>query len=174
MQEFDWAKQFHQIYERGTEAYLAGRRKPADLFNAADTAALKSIGCTPQELFDFIDDLKRRGEPDYDTVLLITAARRDYFITIQNRQHSTKLVDMKTLPAKSDSLAGIPWLPRIIVKARAKLAGEMPAELMYCCGGDVAFLQEHKIHPADFLREVWAAKGDDQRILQYVKEHGAK
>jgi hypothetical protein len=174
MQEFDWTKQFRKIYERGTEAYRAGKRKPSDLFDAADTAGLASIGCSPQELFDFIDDLARRGEPDFETVLLITAARRDYFITIQHRKHSTKLVDMAKLPAKSDDVAGIPWLPRIIVKARAKLAGEMPAELMYCCGGDIMFLKEHKIHPADFLREVWGADGDDKRIIEYVKDHKAR
>ena len=31
---------------------------------------------------------------------------------------------------------GIAWLPRILVKARLKLRGEMPADLMYGCGGD--------------------------------------
>jgi len=64
-------------------------------------------------------------------------------------------------------------LPRLIEKAKAKLRGEMPPELMYCCGGDRAFLREHGIHPADFLREVWAAGDDTKKILQYVRQNAA-
>ena len=39
---------------------------------------------------------------------------------------------------------------------------------MYCCGGDRAFLKKVNIHPADFLRYVWAAHDDDQKIVGYV------
>jgi len=77
---------------------------------------------------------------------------------------------MDKLPPKDAQLGGIEWLPRIIEKAHAKLRGEMPPELMYCCGGDRAFLREHGIHPADFLREVWAAGDDVQRILSFVRK----
>jgi hypothetical protein len=34
-------------------------------------------------------------------------------------------------PAKSAKVEGIAWLPRLITKARAKLAGSLPADLMY-------------------------------------------
>jgi hypothetical protein len=45
---------------------------------------------------------------------------------------------------------------------------------MYSCGGDRAFLHQHDIHPADFLRVVWAARGDHGKIAAYVKgERGA-
>jgi hypothetical protein len=44
---------------------------------------------------------------------------------------------------------------------------------MYCCGGDRAFLSKHDIHPADFLRVVWAAGDDDQKILEHVKSRQA-
>ena len=64
---------------------------------------------------------------------------------------------------------GIAWLPRLIVKARAKLRGEMPPELMYGCGGDRPFLRGVNIHLADFLRVVWAAGEDDRRVVEHVK-----
>ena len=67
-------------------------------------------------------------------------------------------------------MAGFAWLPRQIVKARAKLRGEMPAELMYCCGGDRAFFKKVNIDPSDFLRVVWAAREDDHKIIEYVKQ----
>ena len=63
---------------------------------------------------------------------------------------------------------------RIIEKARAKLRGEMPDELMFCCGGDRAFLRKIDLHPADFLREVWAAGDDTQRVVRYVKSAAAR
>ena len=50
-------------------------------------------------------------------------------------------VDMEQLPAKAAQVDGIAWLPRIIAKARAKLRGEMPPDLMYDCGGDRDFLE---------------------------------
>ena len=41
---------------------------------------------------------------------------------------------------------------------------------MFCCGGDRNFLREHgNIHPADFLRVVWAADKDESKIAAYVK-----
>jgi hypothetical protein len=39
---------------------------------------------------------------------------------------------------------------------------------MYCCGGDRKFLREHGIHPADFLRHVWAAEDNDGKVLELV------
>ena len=127
-----------------------------------------SIGCSAQEMYDYVEDA-----PDltYDTALLVTTARRDYFLVMQKGQVSQLTIPAEKFPAKEAELAGFAWLPRIIVKARAKLRGEMPAELMYCCGGDRKFLKGVNIHPADFLREVWAARDDDQKIVDYVQRH---
>ena len=106
-------------------------------------------------------------------VLLINAVRRDYFLTVQQGQWSTNLVcDGQTCRPKDAKLDGIPWLPRIIKKAEAKLRGEMPPELMYGCGGDRNFLREHGLSAADFLRNVWAANGDEQKVLAYVRGQG--
>jgi hypothetical protein len=41
---------------------------------------------------------------------------------------------------------------------------------MYGCSGDRRFLREHNLHPADFLRAVWASHGDDQKVLAFVRK----
>lgn len=173
MNEYNWADEFKRVYDRGMANYRAGKRLSSGLFSAEDVAFLKSIGCSTQELFDFIEDGSYGGDPSFETVLLITAVRRDYFLTVQHGKHSPHIIDMSALPAKSAELGGIPWLPRIIEKAKAKLRGEMPPELMYGCGGDRPFLRGVKIHLADFLRYVWATDGDPKKVLEYVKKQSA-
>ena len=143
------------------------------MFDEKQGDFLEAIGATPQEIFDFVEDTSYGGEPGFETTLLITAVRREYFLSIQKCQRSSRVVDMDKLPPKSAQLGGIEWLPRIIEKAQAKLRGEMPPELMYGCGGDRAFLREHGIHAADFLREVWAAGNDLNRILEFVRKAAA-
>jgi hypothetical protein len=53
-------------------------------------------------------------------------------------------------------------------KARAKLRGELPASLMYCCGGDRRFFKTHNILPAEFLSLVWRHLNDDNAIVEWV------
>lgn len=170
----NWAEQFHEVYDHAVANYRAGERKPDKIVSASETAFLKSIGCVTQELFDFAEDFCRGGEPAFETVLLITSARRDFFLFAQKGQLSSKVISMDSLPPKDAAVDGIEWLPRIIVKARAKLRGEMPPELMFGCGGDRPFLRSVNVHPADFLREVWAAGDDDRRIVEWVKRQRAK
>lgn len=173
MQNTDWAENFRALYDHAVSAYRAGRRNPAACFSREQTAFLATIGCSPQEVFDFVEDGCQGGEPAFETVLLITAARRDYFLVEQHGRPSGKVIDAGQLPAKSDELGGIPWLPRIIQKAGAKLRGEMPPDLMYGCGGDRPFLRSVNIHPADFLRLVWSVEGDAQQVLAFVKRSRA-
>ena len=72
------------------------------------------------------------------------------------------------MPAKADAIKGIAWLPRLIPKAKAKLRGELPSSLMYCCGGDRRFFSEHDIHPAEFLSLVWRNENNDAAIVDWV------
>lgn len=173
MENYNWAKNFRELFEDGMDAYRGGKRDAESMFNESHRELLDGIGATAQEIFDFVED-SQYGEPGFETTLLVTAVRRDYFLVVQNGKRSERVIDMQSLPSGDDELGGIEWLPRIIAKARAKLRGEMPPELMYCCGGDRGFLREHGIHPADFLREVWAAGDDDERILKYVKQYAAQ
>ena len=117
--------------------------------------------------------LFRSGDLSYGDVLLIASARRDYFRVIQKGKPTGHTIRTADLPPKDAAVAGFVWLPRIIPKARAKLCGEMPPDLMYGCGGDRAFLKKVNIHPADFLRFVWSARDDDQKIIEYVKRCAA-
>ena len=83
---------------------------------------------------------------------------------------SDKVVCSDDIPAKPEELEGIAYLPRIIAKARAKLRGELDPDLMFSCGGDRSFLKRNgNLHPADFLRRVWAAGDDDAQIAKWVK-----
>jgi Domain of unknown function (DUF5069) len=171
MQNSDWAEHFRGLYNRACERYRTGAHSPDRVFIPEEVAALSHWGCNAQEMFDLVEDNCRFGEPSFETALLITAVRRDYFLYVQQRQPSGHRVDMDALPGKEEAVDGIAWLPRIIQKARAKLRGEMPPDLMYCCGGDRAFLRSVDIHPADFLREVWAAGENDRRVVDFVKRH---
>jgi hypothetical protein len=173
MNNFDWSMEFRKVYEAGTRRYDAGEREPARLFSESETRFLASIGCKPQELFDFIDDRVRYGEPSYEVALLVAGVRRDYLHVEQNGVAAAREIDMDALPAKTDSVDGIEWLPRLISKARAKLRGEMPPDLMYGCGGDRPFLRGMNIDLAEFLHLVWRAGDDDRQIIEYVKRRRA-
>lgn len=165
---YTWPDGFRRIYDRAVESYRKGQTTPSKLFTADELGFLSTIGCSAQELFDFIEDFCHSGEPSYESVLLVTAIRRDYFLKVQQGQPSKSTINMDRLPSKQAAVAGIPWLPRIIEKARAKLRGEMPPELMYGCGGDRPFLKSVNLELADFLRLVWEAGPDTQKVVDAV------
>jgi hypothetical protein len=171
MNEYDWPIEFRKAHAAGTERYLKGERNPEPIFTPAEKKFLLSIGCTPQEMYDFVDDLQRYGEPAFETALLMTAVRREYFLFVQKGKWSGKTISMDDLPSKKAEVEGIAWLPRLIEKAKAKLRGEMPADLMYGCGGDRPFLREMKTELSDFLRMVWLSNGDDRRVIDFVKRN---
>lgn len=169
MDHYAWTVEFHRIYQQTVTGYRAGGRKTEALFKPEEVKFLSTHGQTPQEIFDFAEDAATDGSPDYGTVLLIAAARRDYFLVVQHGKPPGKPRSGDDFPKKSDSIAGIPWLPRIIEKARARLRGELPPDLMYGCGGDRKFLRTYDLHPADFLRFVWSAGEETGKIVDYVK-----
>ena len=164
-----WNERFLILLRRCVERYLQGDADFEGYYTDEDRAFLTEIGYKPRELFDFVEDLVDEGVPDESTALLIAAVRRDFLNVMQKGEHSDLEITAKDLPTFGDDLEGVPYLPRIIKKARAKLRGELDPDLMYCCGGDRKFLREHgEIHPADFLRVVWSAGEDDGKILEYV------
>lgn len=166
---YDWSNRFLALFDQASAKFESGNTDWTTYYTPDDLAFLTSIGYKPREFFDFVEDFKGYGDPTPGTALLIAAVRRDYLAVIQNGEISTHEVVTSELPAKTAEVEGIAWLPRIIVKARAKLRGEMEPELMYGCGGDRRFLKSFDIHPADFLRVVWAAEEDDAKIVAYVK-----
>lgn len=168
---YDWASLFGELFVNCCEEYAEGNQDLGTWFDEEDEALLKAIGCKHREFFDFVEDcVQAEGyEPTPETVILVTAARRDYFLVEQKGVASTKFTPSAELPEKTAELEGYVWLPRIIVKAEAKLRGELDENTMFGCGGDRAFLSKLKIHPADFLRAVWAAHGDQKKILAYIE-----
>lgn len=166
-----WDTTFRELFERCAKLHRGGDTRAANWFTSADKAFLDGIGHTTQEFFDFVDDHCRYGAegPTLETSLLVAAVRRDFFRVVQHGKRSGKIVLPSELPPKPAAVDGIPWLPRLIVKARAKLKGEMDPDTMFGCGGDRAFFQQHKLHPADFLRVTWAAGDDDRKIIEWVR-----
>ena len=171
MKNHTWSSDFRALFDRCVALYKAGKQNYSAWFTSDDLAFLASIGCRKREFFDFIEDHchANGGEPTFESAMLIAAARRDFFLNIQKGKSSDRIIPPSELPAKSAALDGIVWLPRIIAKARAKLRGEMDPDTMYGCGGDRGFSARNHVHLADFLRVVWAAEDDDQKILDYVK-----
>ncbi|MDH5700775.1 MAG: hypothetical protein OEZ41_12545, partial [Nitrospirota bacterium] len=132
----DWVEKFRTLFESKVTAYRNGERKVDVMFTKEEEDFLLSIGAMPQEIFDFVEDWCDAGEPDPETVLAITKIRRDYFFQEDQGKFSEHTISTSELPSRHDSLAGLEWFPRIIEKARAKLRGELPPDLMYGCGGD--------------------------------------
>jgi hypothetical protein len=165
-----WNDRFTALFERVVDAYRKGDFDHETAYSAEEISFLESIGCKKREFFDFVEDFVDEGEPSPGTALLVAAVRRDHFLVEQKGEVSGKAVNRDELPGFGEELDGIPYLPRILVKARAKLRGELDPDVMYGCGGDRNFLAKNGgLHPADFLRHVWASGGEDGKIAVWIK-----
>ena len=172
MVHYDFHKEFRAIYDKAVRLYGAGKRDGSEFFSKHELAFLASIGSRAQDLFDYAEDAANYGEPDFDTALLVQSVRRSYLLLVQKGALSKIVLEEAKMPAKTDAVRGIEWLPRLIPKARAKLRGELPATLMYGCGGDRRFFKQHDIHPAEFLQVVWHCGEDDKAIVDWVEKRG--
>jgi len=170
-----WNDTFLELFDRCLAFYKRGVRNYNSYYSDDDLAFLASIGYKPRELFDFVEDFGSRGVPTISTALLVAAVRRDYFTVVQGGVPSTaKEVTSSDVPARDENFDGIPYLPRLIAKAEAKLRGELDPDLMFCCGSDRNFLYSYgQIPPADFLRHVWAADGDFDKIAKFVRSYNS-
>jgi hypothetical protein len=168
MKHYDFPNRFANIYDKAVDLYAGGQRQADRYFTADEQAWLTANGLTPQHLYDYAEDQNAHGEPGYDHALSIEFTRRCYFLTVQKGQSSGTILEERSLPPKTEKTAGIEWLPRLIPKAKAKLRGELPPSLMYCCGGDRRFFKTHDIMPAEFLTVVWKNEDSDQAIVDWV------
>jgi hypothetical protein len=165
-----WNDQFLKLFRNCVEKYRGGNDDFHSYYEPDDITFLKSIGYKPRELFDFVEDLVDEDVPSESTALTVAAVRRDYFLAEQKGVHSDHEITTDDLPTFGDTLDDTPYFPRILRKAQAKLRGELDPDIMYGCGGDRKFLRDHgDIHPADFLRHVWASGDDDTHIINYVR-----
>ena len=169
MQHYDFPQQFRALYDKAVTLYSGGTRGADTFFNAEEKRFLAANGLTAQNLYDYAEDhLGYGGEPGFEHALAIELVRRDYFLNVQHSQPSARVLDPASLPAKTDAVRDIAWLPRLIPKSRAKLHGELPPSLMYCCGGDRKFFREHNILPAEFLGLVWRHEHQPDAIVDWV------
>ena len=173
MNDRDFSQKFRALYDQAVARYGAGRRGAESFFNAGEKAFLAANGITPQHVYDYAEDFHGYdGEPGFNHALAIELVRRDYFLNEQGGRASSAVLDPATMPAKTDTVRGIVWLPRILPKARAKLCGEMPTTMMYSCGGDRSFFKEHDIPPAEFLTLVRRHE-KDAAIIDWVVRRSA-
>jgi len=168
MKNYDFQKTFHAIYDKAVGLYAEGKRGADTFFSTDEKAFLAANGLTAQHLYDYAEDHNNYGEPGYDLALGIEYIRRDYFLLSQHGKPSGIVLDETKLPAKTETVRGIEWLPRIIPKAKAKLHGELPTSLMYCCGGDRNFFKTHDINPVEFLGVVRQNEENDSAIVDWV------
>lgn len=168
MPSYQFQQTFQAICDKAVELYEKGGRNVSTYFDGQNLEFIRSIGAAPIDFYDFAEDFCTHGEPDFATFLLIQNARKDYFFHEQDGQFSLHTINEEDLPAREDEAEGIAWLPRIIQKAEAKLKGELPTSLMYCCGGDRKFLQSIDLHPAEFLALVRKHMGDRETIIDLI------
>lgn len=168
MEHYDYQKALKSIWEQAVGLYREGKRAPESYFDPETLTELAQIGLNAMDVYDYAEDFVNYGEPDFETFLMICEARRDYFLTVQKGRSSEQKIAPESLPPKDAAIEGMTWLPRIMPKARAKLRGELPPEIMYGCGGDRKFLRENKIHPAEFLRAAWAYEENEHQLIDWV------
>ncbi len=173
MKHYDFADKFRALYDKAVKLYAAGNRDKASYFDASEKSFLEANGIGVQAMYDYAEDHNNGGEPGFERALAIESIRRDYFINVQQGKASTQVLDEAKMPAKTDAVKGIEWLPRIIPKTKAKLRGELPPSLMYSCGGDRNFFKQHDIHPAEFLSLVWRHGDNDAATVDWVVRRSA-
>ena len=173
MKHYNFPEKFRALYDKAVSLYAKGQRGAETFFSADETAFLSANGITAQNMYDYAEDHNNyEGAPGYDLALGIELVRRDYFLNAQQGKPSAVVLDMEKMPAKTDAVAGIEWLPRLMPKTRAKLRGELPSSLMYCCGGDRRFFAQHDILPQEFLSLVWRAGDNDGMVIDWVAARG--
>ncbi|MDG1889941.1 MAG: DUF5069 domain-containing protein [Verrucomicrobiota bacterium] len=169
MEESNWKSRFRELFESSRQRFKSGHHSVELLFGDDEINFLSSIGCQAQELFDFVEDHVRYGEPDAEMALMVAAVRERYLREVQHGVCSKKVAHASLLPPKPQAMEGIPWLPRLIAKARAKLRGELDQSTMYGCAGDRPFLASYDMDLVQFLELVWNAGEDDRAILNALR-----
>ena len=127
----NWKIRFREVFDAGVQRRKEGCNEPGAMFDPGEVAFLESIGCSVQEMFDFCDDYVGWDDVIYEHVEALQAVRYEHFTQELDSQPASHPMEMDEFPPKDAEVEGMAWLPRLIVKARAKLAGQLPADLMY-------------------------------------------
>ena len=168
MNNYNYQKRLQELWTKAVELYTQGFREADSIFSEHETRFLDSIGITPQEVYDFAEDFVNSGEPDFATFAMIHDIRKAYYHEIQRASRKSERWDISSYPNPVETTEGISYLPRIAKKAWSKLTGELNNDIMYSCANDRAFLKQHDIHPAEFLRKTWETDGDPLRLANWI------
>lgn len=174
MNHYNYQDGLKKIWENAVEKYKKGGRNASMFFDGLQLDFLRDIGTTPDEVYDFAEDFCDDGEPSWETFLLVQSVRREYFLEAQGGKFTGTQIKVEDLPSKDEKVRDIKWLPRLIGKAKAKLRGEMPSTLMFCCGGDRRFFKTHDIHPSEFLRATWRFENDEEALIDWTVARSQK
>ena len=167
----EWNDRFMSLFRDAVERYLVNPQTPADRFYLPEEQDfLKTIGYQPAEMHGYVREYAEKGSPSPSTTLLIAAVRRHYFLNaMRGMSGNARPITAADLPAETEEFHEIPYLPRIIRKAEAKLFGTLAADIMYGDEKDREFLRTHgNFHLADFLQLAAAARSDRQRLVSAV------
>lgn len=171
-----WDGAFYKLFREAVVRFHSNGRYSDLFFTDQEALFLASIGCRAKELYGLVSLYAQTGYPSPSTILLMAAVRRDFFNVVHEGQfQQIPVVTTHDLPSFGDEIKGIPYLPRLIKKAQAKLLGSLGEDVIYGCEQDQAFLQEHGgIHLADFLMIVWRANDNDMLVANWVKDQSFK
>lgn len=165
--QYDFHDRLKALWDEAVRRYKSGNEDPNRLFSDGELHFIAQMGATAREVFDFIEDHVKYGEPDFAFFASLADIRYHYFLRRQKGRRSPYLLVNESLPAKTDAVHGVEWLPRLIPKALAKLRGELNPDIMYGCGGDRAFFKKWDVHPAEFLRIVEEHEQDPDAVVQW-------
>ncbi len=73
---YGWQQRLRELYDKAQVKYSNDNRKVETMFTPREVNVLREFGAKPMELYDYAED---SSDLDWETALLITAARRDYF-----------------------------------------------------------------------------------------------
>ena len=121
----EWNNKFMTLLYNAVERYHERPNTPVESFFLPEEAQfLIEIGYTPAEMHAYVQEYATCGDPSPSTILLIAATRRSFFVTSQRGiSGNAKPLTEEDLPDENDDYQGIPYLPRMIRKAEAKLHG---------------------------------------------------
>ncbi len=178
--DMEWNDRFMALFREAVERYLLSPHIPADRFYLPEEQQfLGTIGYQPAEMHGYVVEYAEKGAPSPSTALLIAAVRRSYFLnSMRGISGNAKPITAADLPAETEEFQEIPYLPRIIRKAEAKLYGTLAADIMYGDEKDREFLRTHgDFHLADFLQLAASVRSDRQRlvsaVLNAMRTHGS-
>ena len=110
MNHYTYQQTLKTIWEGAVAKDNKGNREPESYFDEATLTELASVGLNTMDVYDYAEDFVSRGEPDFETFLMVCEARRDYFLTVQKGKASDQVLDSSALPPKDTEIKGIVWL----------------------------------------------------------------